>query len=101
MLSRIATLSIPPLTERSDELEPLLEAYGWDAVEELGATCPGFQPGDPEWLRGSGISTLDELEDAARRLVALRNWGVTGGAKRIGITHGALSRWAHRRKIFT
>jgi Inner membrane component of T3SS, cytoplasmic domain len=101
VISRIATISIPPLTERADELERLLEAYGWDAVEELGATCPGFQPGDLEWLRDSEIMTLDEIEDAARRLVALRNCGVTKGAKRLGITHGALSRWAHRRKIST
>jgi pimeloyl-ACP methyl ester carboxylesterase len=101
MISRIVTISIPPLSERSDELERLLEAYGWDAVKELGATCPGFQPGDSEWLRDSEIATLDEIEDAARRLVALRNWGVTEGAKRIGIAHSSLSRWAHRRKIST
>jgi hypothetical protein len=31
----------------------------------------------------------------------LRSWGVTEGAKRIGITHVAFSRWAHRRKIST
>jgi hypothetical protein len=29
-----------------------------------------------------GIATLDEIESAARRLIALRNWDVTGGAKR-------------------
>jgi hypothetical protein len=44
----------------------------------------------------SGITTLDEIEEVARRLVALRNWGVTDGAKRLGITHVALSRWARR-----
>ena len=101
MISRIITLSIPLLTEREEEIARLLEAYGWDAVEELGASCLGFWPGDPELVRASGIANLDEIEAVARRLVALRNWGVTGGAERLGITHGALSRWARRRSIPT
>ncbi|HWO25747.1 MAG TPA: hypothetical protein VNO30_43710 [Kofleriaceae bacterium] len=101
MISRIVTISIPPLTERADEIERLLEAYGWDAVEELGASCLGFWPGDLELVRAGGIATLDEIEDAARRLVALRNWGVTGGAERLWLTHGALSRWARRQGIPT
>jgi hypothetical protein len=101
MLSRIATISIPPIAEREHEIERLLEAYGADAVEELGADILGFRPHDLERVRASGVATLDEIEDAARRLVALRNWGVSGGAKRLGITHGALSRWARRRKLPT
>ena len=101
MIPRIVTISIPPLTERSDEIERLLEAYGSDAVEELGASGLRFRPGDPVWIRASRVATLAEIEDVARRLVALRNWGVTHGAERLGITHGALSRWARRRKIPT
>jgi len=101
MLPRIATISIPPLTEREDELERLLEAYGSDAVAELGASWPGFRSSDPERVLAGGIATLDEIEDAARRLVALRNWGVTDGAKRLKLSPGALSRWARRRKIPT
>jgi hypothetical protein len=101
MLSQIVTIAIPPLNEREDEFDRLLEAYGWDAVEELGASCLGFGPSDAELVRASGIATLDEIDDAARRLVALRNLGVTAGAKRLDITHGALSRWARRRKIPT
>jgi hypothetical protein len=99
MLPRIATISIPPVTEREDEFERLLEAYGSDAVAELRASWLGFRPSDPERVLAGGIETLDEIEDAARRLVAFRNWGVSEGAKRLGITHGALSRWARRRKI--
>jgi pSer/pThr/pTyr-binding forkhead associated (FHA) protein len=101
MLPRVATISIPPVTEREDEFERLLEAYGSDAVAELGASWLGFRPGDPERVFAYGIETLDEIDDAARRLVALRNWGVTEGAKRLRISHGALSRWARRRKIPT
>jgi hypothetical protein len=101
MLSWTVTIPIPPITDREDEFERLLEAYGWDAVEELGASCLGLRLDDPGLVRSSGIATLDRIETVARRLVALRNWGVTGGAKRLGITHGALSRWARRRKIPT
>jgi hypothetical protein len=99
--SRIVTISIPPITERGDEFERLLEAYGWDAVEELGASSPRFQPCDPELVRATGIATLDEIDDAARRLVAFRNFGVSAGARQLGLTHGALSRWVRRRKIPT
>ena len=65
------------------------------------ACLDGHRQARSATLRDSENATLDEIEDAARRLVALRNWGVTEGARRIGITHGALSRWAHRRKIST
>jgi hypothetical protein len=99
VLSRIVTISIPPITEREDELARLLEAYGWDAVEELSASILGFQPRDLELIRASGVATFDEIEDVARRLVALRNWGVTVGSKRLGISPASLSRWACRRKI--
>jgi hypothetical protein len=71
MLHRIATISIPPVTEREDELERLLEAYGSDAAAELGVSGPGFRSGDPERGLAGGIATLDEIEDAARRQVAL------------------------------
>jgi predicted DNA-binding protein (UPF0251 family) len=47
----------------------------------------------------SGVTTLDQLEAFALRLVALRSWGVAEGARRLGISHGALSRWAQRWKI--
>lgn len=101
MISQTVTISIPPLVEREGEITSLLEAYGTDAVEELGANHLGFRPHDPDFVRASGVKTLDEMEDIARRLVALRNWGVAGGAERLGRTHGALSRWARRRGIPT
>ena len=61
----------------------------------------GLVRGDSERVLDSGVTTLDQLEAFALRLVAFRNWGVTEGAKRLGISHGALSRWAHRWNIPT
>jgi hypothetical protein len=101
LLPRSATLQIPPLAERVDELDQMIDSYASDAVAELGAPELGFRPDDVKRIRESGVTTLDELEDVARRLVALRNWGVTGGAARLGINHAALSRWARRRRIPT
>ena len=74
MIPQIATVRIPPLAEREDELDQLVEAYGRDAMAELGAPDLGFRPLDPDRVRAGGLATLDEIEDVARRLVALRNW---------------------------
>jgi DNA-binding transcriptional regulator YdaS (Cro superfamily) len=100
-VQRIATVALPPLAHREPEIEPLIEAYGRDAAAELGAPAPGFRAQDPAWLRAAGLHTLAEIEAATRRLVALRNWGVAGGAKRLGVSHPALSRWARRRRVPT
>jgi hypothetical protein len=100
-ISRIATIWIPPLATRTDEIDRVLEAYGFDAAEEFGTGHHGFRPRDLERVRASGVSTCEEIEDVARRLVALRNYGVSGGAKRLGIHHSGLSRWARRRGLPT
>jgi len=47
------------------------------------------------------LAGLADIEDTARRLVALRTLGVTEGGQRLAITHGALSRWAKRRGLRT
>jgi len=100
-LPRSATVSLPSLADRVADFERLLVAYGGDAVRELGAEQLAFRPHDAMWVREAGVRTLDELEEVARRLVALRNWGVGEGAKRLGLTHGALSQWARARRIPT
>lgn len=104
LLPQVATLWIPPLAGRGAELGRLIEAYGDDAAASLGAPSHGFRPQDADWLRASAVDelhTLAEIGELTHRLVALRNWGVAGGAARLGITHGALSRWAKRRKLPT
>jgi len=73
MLSRIAMLTIPPVSERSDEVAHLLEAYAMDVAVELGTDWLGLMRGDPERMLDSGAATHDELEAFARRFVALRN----------------------------
>ena len=100
-INMVARLSIPSLSERQDELDRLLEAYGSDAMVPLGAPSTGLRPHDLQWIRKGGIKTLEEAEEIMLRVVAVRNWGVTSGAERLGITHGALSRYMRRHGIPT
>ena len=63
-LSRAATTSIPPLTERLDELAGLLEVYSWDAASDLDASeissaLPEACPCYPRLLRWRS----DDLDD--------------------------------------
>jgi hypothetical protein len=100
-ISRISTIWIPPLATRANEIDRVLEAYGADAVEAFDARHLGFRPQDLEGLRAWGVSTFDEIEEDTRRLVALRNYGVSEGANRLGIHHSSLTRWAQRRHLPT
>jgi hypothetical protein len=68
-------------------------------VTTLGAPNIGLRPHDLKWIRTHGSRTLAEIEEVTHRLVALRAWGVTQGAALLGVSHGALSRWARRRRI--
>lgn len=97
----IASFAIPPLAARADDLEPLLLAYANDAVAELHAPGTGLRPHDLQWIREHGVETLEDIDELMTRLVAVRNWGVSGGATRVGQTHGALSKYLRRRNIPT
>jgi pSer/pThr/pTyr-binding forkhead associated (FHA) protein len=95
------TVEIPSLERRENELDELITAYTRDAMGELGAPTDGFREHELIWLRKVEIGSLEELEELGRRVVAVRNWGVKGGARKLGISHVALSRWLRRRKIPT
>lgn len=99
--SRIATIEVPGLAAREPELERLGETAVQLAIAELAADPAAQRPRDPAWLRSRSCNTLSQLDDVARRLVAIRTWGVTHGAARLGISHGALSRWAVRQRLAT
>jgi hypothetical protein len=100
-IGRTTTIEIPPLSARAGELARLIDAFAADAVAAHGAPGTCFREHEMTWLGELGLDTLGEIEEVTHRLVALRNWGVTEGAKRLGISHVALSKWARRRKIPT
>ena len=100
-LGRSTTVEIPPLTTRVAEMPRLISDYATDAAHRLGAASTGFRQYELNWLRDLNMATLGEVEETTLRVVALRNWGVSGGAARLGISHVALSRWASRRHLPT
>ena len=67
----------------------------------LGAPGNGLRPNDLSLIRAAGIDTHAEADEVMGHVVAVRNYGVKGGAARYGQTHGAFSKYLKRRKIPT
>ncbi|HWO25783.1 MAG TPA: FHA domain-containing protein [Kofleriaceae bacterium] len=91
---------VPPLPRRSAELGRIVDEYARDAITELAAAATGFSRADRDWVLAHSASTLPEIEQGARRRVALRQAGtITGAATRLGVSHVALSQWLGRRRL--
>lgn len=101
LFERSATIELPALAARRNEIDRLILEYSDDAVVALDAPGRCFRVHELEWLREVELDGLADLQEMTRRVVALRSWGVVGGAQRLGISHVALSRWARRRRIPT
>jgi hypothetical protein len=87
---------LPPLVRRRDELPRIIQAYAADAAAELGGELLAV---DRDWIQAHEAETLSQIEQATRRLLALRNarGRITRAANQLGLTHGALSEWLARR----
>jgi hypothetical protein len=94
-------IALPPLCSRSAELDRLVRVCADDAAVALDAPTTGFTMNDVEILVRLPYRGIADLEHTVRRVVALRTWGVTNGAARLGITHVAMLHWARRRKLRT
>jgi ribosomal protein S11 len=95
---RLAMIAIPSLSARGDEITRLIHETAQTIVEEMGAPSSGFTMHDLERLTAIKFSGIAKLEDSIRRIVAARTWGVTMGAKRLGLKHSSLSQWARNKK---
>ena len=100
-LGRTTAIELPSITSRTGELDRLVEELAVDAVAVLCASETGFREHEMVWIRETSLETLAEIEEVTLRIVAMRNYGVRGGAARLGISHAALSQWARRRAIPT
>ena len=89
---------LPPLVERTSELDQIIDAYGADAVALLGGV---FTASDRAWIRKEECASLAQIDKAARRLVAYRasNRSITRAAKMLDMSHGAYSEWIARRTM--
>jgi FHA domain len=92
----IAPIVLPPLTQRTFELDRIIDAYAVDAGAVLGET---LMPSDRDWIRSHESRTLAQIEKATRRFVAMRTHGITRAADRLGVSHGTLSEWLARRTL--
>jgi hypothetical protein len=100
-LERTAAIELPALTSRATEIDRLVQELAVNAAAVLGAKGTGFREHEMVWLRKTSLETLEEIEEVTLRVVAMRNYGVRGGADRLDISHAALSQWARRRDIPT
>lgn len=90
---------IPPLSERLDEIDAIVDAYASDAISALGrpATRLGVLAHEREWLRRRRLRSIAELARAVERVVAIRELGTIERASEwLGISRVALSRWLNR-----
>lgn len=95
---RLAMIAMPPLSARREEIARLVHETAQDIVAEMGAPSSGFTMHDLERLQAIRFTGLADLEDSIRRVVAMRTFGVTAGAKRLGLKHSSLSQWARNKK---
>jgi hypothetical protein len=88
----IAPIVMPPLAERTHELDQIIDAYAVDAGGTLTAS-------DRAWIRSHESQTLAEIERATQRLVTTRLHGITPAAELLGLSHSSLSEWVARRML--
>lgn len=101
MIERTARITIPPLTQRLDELEQVIRESAVDVAAELGAPPTTVTMNDMSRLAALDYDSIATIEDTVMRVVVLRTWGVSAGASRLGISRVSLWRWARRRKLAT
>jgi hypothetical protein len=93
-----AVLAVPPLAQRSAELDRIIAEYAADAITELVASASSFTDADHAWVRDNAAASLAEIEKATLRLVTLRtSSNLSHAAERLGMAVVSLSRWLGRR----
>jgi hypothetical protein len=100
LLTRPAPIVVPPLAQRSVELDRIIAEYAGDALFELRAPTSSFTAADHAWVREHAAASLTEIEAATLRLITLRtSRNLSDAAARLGMSPVSLSRWLGRRKL--
>jgi hypothetical protein len=99
MIGRVVRVAITPLHERRAEVPRIIAECADDAALDLDQPATGLDARDYSLLTSLEHESYSDVYETTRRLVAIRTLGITEGAAKLGITHGALSRWAQRRAI--
>ena len=91
-------IQLPPLEIREMELPRIIAEYATDAIAILGATSGSFTDADRRWVMEHSAQSLQDIEKATLRLVALRlSDNITQAADRLGMAPVSLTRWLERR----
>ncbi len=94
-----APLAVPPLAERSAEVDRIIAEYAADAIAELAAPAARFTADDHVWVRDHAAGSLAEIEAATLRVVATHtSRNLSHAAARLGMAPVSLSRWLGRRQ---
>jgi hypothetical protein len=96
--AHILPIEIPALDTRRVELPQIVDAYALDVIAALGARATSYTAVDRDAIVRWPLTTLADVEESVRRMIAIREFGgVTGAAVHIGVSHSSLSRWLARR----
>jgi len=94
-----APLTVPPIAERSAELDRIIAEYAADAIAELAAPAASFTADDHAWVRDHAAGSLAEIEAATLRVVVTHtSRNLSHAAARLGMAPVSLSRWLGRRQ---
>ena len=91
---QLAVIAMPPLSARTDEISRIVHEAAHDLVQEMGTQSSGFSMHDLQRLQAIKFEGMADVEDTLRRVIAMRIWGVTKGAEKLGVKHSSLSAWA-------
>ena len=94
-----APLTVPPLAERSAELDRIIAEYAADAIAEMAAPAASVTADDHMWVRDHAAASLAEIEAATLRVVATHtSRNLSHAAAWLGMAPVSLSRWLGRRQ---
>jgi hypothetical protein len=99
IVSVVRSVVITPLADRARELHRIIDAYAADAIAAFGGGA--LAPADQEWIERHASGSLQQIEMATRRIVALHVCGesITQASKLLSMSHGSLSDWLARRSL--
>jgi len=95
-------VQVPSLAQRADELPRIVDEYALDATSALHVPPTSFTREDRAWVLEHAARSLEEIEKATLRCVAVRTSAKQAhAAERLGMTEVSLERWMARRDAAT
>lgn len=93
-------IAVPPLTTRRQDLPRIITEYAQDAILELGVPAYSFQREHYSWITEYAAGSLDEIEKATlRRLAVATTKSMERAGEVLGMSAASLVRWLGRRRL--